>query len=67
MTHLATKSLLQELTSTITLVDVGARWGVVSHWNELGSKGRIICFEADAEECDRLNNLKENETATYVL
>jgi FkbM family methyltransferase len=66
MTHLATKSLLQELTSTITLVDVGARWGVVSHWNELGSKGRIICFEADAEECDRLNNLKENETATYV-
>jgi FkbM family methyltransferase len=66
MAHLATTRLLEELTSTITLIDVGARWGVVSPWNEFGSKGRIICFEADAEECERLNKLKDNEATIYV-
>ena len=66
MPHLATECLLEEVSSTITLIDVGARWGVVSSWNEFGSKGRLICFEADPEECERLNNLKENKTAIYV-
>jgi FkbM family methyltransferase len=66
MPHPATKRLLQELSSTVTLIDVGARWGAVSLWNEFGTKGRLICFEPDAEECKRLNSLKENENVIYV-
>ncbi len=55
MTHRATLALLDQLSSQITLVDAGARGGAASLWDEFGAQGRLICFEADAEECDRLN------------
>jgi FkbM family methyltransferase len=62
MPHAATERLLQELSSIVTLVDVGARWGAVSLWHEFGNKGRLICFEADPEECERLNGRSELNT-----
>lgn len=67
MTHPATERLLGELSSTVTLVDVGARWGAVSVWHEFGHKGRLICFEADPEECERLNGLSEQNTLYVPL
>lgn len=66
MPHAATERLVRELSSTVTLVDVGARWGPVHLWREFGDKARLICFEADAEECERLNQLAENKNAIYV-
>ena len=40
----------------ICAVDVGCRDGVRARWRELGSHGVLIGFEADAEECARLND-----------
>jgi hypothetical protein len=36
--------------------------GAVSLWHEFGDKGRLICFEADPEECERLNSLSKLNT-----
>jgi FkbM family methyltransferase len=65
MAHPATERLLAELSTTATLVDVGARDGPVFLWAEFGDKARIICFEPDREECERLNRA-ENKNIIYV-
>ncbi|CAN5912058.1 hypothetical protein BH11PSE3_BH11PSE3_37600 [soil metagenome] len=39
----------------VVVVDVGARGGVEWYWKVFGEHIRIIAFEADAEECARLN------------
>ncbi|HEX4034142.1 MAG TPA: FkbM family methyltransferase [Solirubrobacteraceae bacterium] len=39
----------------ICAVDVGCRDGVRQQWRALGSHGVLIGFEADSEECARLN------------
>ncbi|PNG26306.1 FkbM family methyltransferase [Methylocella silvestris] len=51
----AISALLNSLSSQLTLIDVGARGGVSPDWDDLGDEARLICFEADAEECERLN------------
>lgn len=39
----------------LIVVDVGARGGLDARWLALGDSLRAYCFEADAEECKRLN------------
>jgi FkbM family methyltransferase len=39
----------------VTVVDVGARWGLKKEWKEFGDFLRVYCFEADKAECERLN------------
>jgi FkbM family methyltransferase len=41
----------------VIIVDVGARWGFNSEWEAFGEHLRVVCFEADEEECRRLNTL----------
>lgn len=38
----------------LVIVDVGARWGMNSEWSVFGDQMRVLCFEADKEECARL-------------
>ena len=37
------------------MMDIGARDGVVPHWTPIESMARMIGFEPDVAECDRLN------------
>lgn len=46
--------LSQLLDEPIVVVDVGARWGFSSAWDDLGDRYLAIGFEPDAEECERL-------------
>lgn len=39
----------------VTVVDVGARWGASAQWAALGPDRRILGFDPDPEECERLN------------
>ncbi|WP_051356943.1 FkbM family methyltransferase [Azorhizobium doebereinerae] len=55
MSQAALDTLLHALSGPLTLVDVGARWGVLGRWAALGEKARIVGFDPDAEECGRLN------------
>jgi FkbM family methyltransferase len=53
----------------ITIVDVGARWGVESRWASLAPDLRIYGFDPDPEECARLNKEAEargDTTTVYV-
>jgi FkbM family methyltransferase len=49
----------------LTLVDVGARWGVSDCWDGLEEAGQFVCFEPDREECDRLNAVGRPHTRYY--
>lgn len=39
----------------LVTVDVGARGGFEEHWSVYGDQVKLIGFEADVNECDRLN------------
>ena len=39
----------------LIVADIGARGGFERHWSSYGDQIRLIGFEADPEECDRLN------------
>lgn len=39
----------------LVVADIGARRGFEPHWTVYGDQARLIGFEADAEECERLN------------
>lgn len=54
MSQAALDTLLSALTGPLTLVDVGARWGVHGRWAALGDHAHIIGFDPDPEECERL-------------
>ena len=47
--------LLNRYSGPVTLIDVGARWGVHHRWSPLADRAIIIGFEPDADECARLN------------
>jgi len=49
----------------VTIVDVGARWGFNEEWRVFGDSLRMICFEPDVEECERLN-AQADRRVTYV-
>ena len=40
---------------SITIADVGARWGAAEAWFRLPGLARLIGFEPDVEECAQLN------------
>jgi FkbM family methyltransferase len=44
-------SILEE---PLSVVDVGCRWGFADTWEELGERCRIVGFEPDRVECERL-------------
>lgn len=53
----------------LTVVDVGARWGVADRWAELAPNLRIYGFDPDPEECGRLNAAAMaagDTTTTYI-
>jgi FkbM family methyltransferase len=39
----------------LTVADVGARLGYESHWTHFGDQVRMIGFEPDPEECEKVN------------
>lgn len=49
----------------LIVVDVGARWGMDARWVAFGSSLKAYCFEADAAECSRLNDLGHSGV-TYI-
>ncbi len=52
---------------TISLIDVGARWGVNAPWNQLDGKYvRYIGFEPDEEECRSLTAKHESANVEYI-
>ena len=53
----------------VTVVDVGARWGVADSWHAIDSAVRVFGFDPDPVECQRLNALLDDRcehTARYV-
>lgn len=46
----ALELLLSRLDVPLTLVDVGARWGMPKRWDALGGHAVALCFEPDADE-----------------
>lgn len=55
--ELVSKGAFRE--SPFTVVDVGARGGVASYWHVFGEDLRIVGFDMDTEECQRLNALDQ--------
>ena len=51
----------------MTIIDVGARYGFEEHWSAFGKNLRIIGFEPDADECNRLNRKKSQNITYYPL
>ena len=49
----------------VTIVDVGARWGINSEWKIFGGALRAYCFEPDRVECERLN-ASGDPNVTYI-
>src|SRR3989338_6569214 len=50
----------------ISLIDVGARFGKQRPWNQIPAKYLTYYgFEADNEECERLNNNRINNSVVY--
>jgi FkbM family methyltransferase len=48
-----------------TLFDVGARWSVHQRWRRFSGDIRVVGFEPDREECERLNALATEYSARY--
>jgi FkbM family methyltransferase len=42
------------LDEPLAVVDVGCRWGFAETWEDLGDRCKIVGFEPDAVECERL-------------
>jgi FkbM family methyltransferase len=54
-----------QLERPLVLADVGCRWGIPEGWREKGTDLHVYAFDADAEECDRLQ-ADAPEGVTYV-
>lgn len=53
--------------SPLTLLDVGARYGVQTHWRSCNKYLRVIGFEPDSDECRRLNNCENLQNDSHYL
>ncbi len=64
----AVDAALKELgPGSITVVDVGARWGANEAWYRLKPLVNLIGFEPDVEECARLNQGADTHEKFYPL
>lgn len=54
-------------TSPLTIVDIGARGGAEKQWQIYRNQRRIIGFEADAQECIKLNKTSSNKERYYPV
>lgn len=52
---------------TVTLIDVGARWGIPKRWQPLRHHLCTIGFEPDPEECKKLNECNSGRSVTYPV
>jgi len=59
------RSLRPRLRRPLIVYDVGARWGAYPEWDVLEDRVRIVGFEADAAECERLNK-EASPNVTYI-
>lgn len=50
----ATSVLANLLVDPLVVVDVGCRWGFAAAWEALGDRCRIVGFDPDVAECERL-------------
>lgn len=54
------------LANPFKLVDIGARRGIDARWDAISPALQVIGFEADAEECARLNETASGSGAQYL-
>ena len=57
-------SLLQR---PVTVVDAGARWGVPTPWTWFGTNARVLAFEPDLEEAERLADQYREDPSVLVV
>lgn len=51
----------------INLFDVGSRWGIQRPWNQYpGDYMNYFGFDADAQECERLNKINKHKNIKYL-
>jgi FkbM family methyltransferase len=62
----ALPSLAARLDRPLMVVDVGCRWGFEEKWKALGPQVQLIGFDADAAECQALNEQVGESGARYV-
>ena len=55
MRHLTREAVFAD--DPLVVVDAGVRDGFERHWGNYGDHVRLIGFDADAKECERLNQL----------
>src|SRR3989344_6845322 len=60
---LAKENLLAK--APFVLFDVGAREGFENHWKNFGNQIKVIGFEPDEEECNRLNSADTGFASSY--
>lgn len=59
-------SLASRLESPLVVLDIGCRWGFEEKWKALGPHVRLIGFDADAAECQALNEQAGEGQVRYV-
>ena len=50
------KSILPLSDGKFVMMDIGARGGIAPTWKPIGEMARIIGFDPDPDECERLNH-----------
>lgn len=61
MSTIASRKLAPHLNGEkITLIDIGARYGIHKRWDAIASLLNVYAFEPDAEECARINASAES-------
>jgi FkbM family methyltransferase len=53
--HETVAPLAAQLGRSLVVIDLGCRWGVGDAWSAFGRHATVIGFDADVDECDRLN------------
>ncbi|MEK7507156.1 MAG: FkbM family methyltransferase [Patescibacteria group bacterium] len=61
--HLVASGIFQ--LSPLTVIEVGARGGFEKHWDLYGEQIRLVGFEADIGECERLNRQNQDRNRKY--
>ncbi len=65
MTPLQQAYLQKHGQNSLSIIDVGARWGATSAWFRLPGLAKLYGFEPDAEECARLTAILDPKTDEF--